>query len=139
MKKLSQKAKFQLEVNSLQCALKTANERISALQQGITQKDRDHATVLAEARRRTIPLEGMGYDVNFLPEYVISVESKMEPVDFSSKFSPQLREYVSGPAEITIKVYGAVIVTQLAPSAPAPQRTVRLGFDLGTSVERFGG
>ncbi len=138
MKKLSQKAKFQLEVNSLQCALKTANERISALQQDIRQKDRDHATALAEARRRTIPFKGMGYDANFLPEYVISVESK-DTVDFSSKFSPQLREYVSGPAEITIKVYGAVVVTQLAPSAPAPQRTVRPGFDLGTSVERFGG
>ncbi len=61
--------------------------------------------------------------MNFLPEYVISVESKMEPVGFSSKFSPQLREYVSEPAEATIRVFGAVIVNQLTPSVPAPPAT----------------
>ncbi len=123
MKKLSQKAKFQLEINSLQTALKLAQERIADLSHAIALKDRDHNTALAEARRRTIPLKDMGWDVNFLPEYVISVESKMEPVGFSSKFSPHLREYVSGPAEATIRVFGAVIVNQLTPSVPATPAT----------------
>ncbi len=127
MKKLSQKAKFQLEVNRLASELKTARELNDTLREAITkkdrdheQKDRDHELVLNEARRRTLPLKDMCWDANFLPEYIVSIDSQMEPNGFSSKFNPQFREYISGPAVVTIKVYGAVVINPLVQAAPKP-------------------
>ncbi len=54
MKKLSQKAKFQLEINSLQTALKLAQERIADLSHAIALKDRDHNVRLHAVRRAAI-------------------------------------------------------------------------------------
>ena len=134
-KKLSQKAKFQFEINRLATELKIACELNDEMRKAIHQKDRDHELVLNEARRRTIPLNNTGLELNFLPEHIVSVESEMETPSFRSQFSPSVRDYVAGPVTITVKVYGTAILQQLTPKEGnpllRPRRTTRERSRLG--------
>lgn len=120
--KLTIKQTLLNEIETLRAALKTVRELNDVLRSSLEKKDADHELVLNEARRRTIPIKGFGYDINFMPEHIVSVDQEFNAVQCGSTHSPWTRQYISGPGVVTIKVYGAVIVTTVAEKQYEPPK-----------------